>query len=377
MAHDSDFPGRIGAASEPAALIAARSDAALQEQAERMPLPHDPRTIFLGGLFFLAVMAALYLAASLVLPVVLAIVLKLLLQPLVRVLDSIGVPRGLGALAAVLQVMLVLGGLVSALSGPAADWARRLPEALPKLEHESAVLRGPIGLARSTLEQLKNLGTGSGELPHATLLSAVFSGTASVAAGMITTLVVLFYLLVNGETFLRRAVEILPRFAEKRQAVEISVHIERNISVYLITVTLINVVVGLLTAVMMWATGVSDPLLWGVIAFMLNFVPILGPIVGMAVFLMASVLTFGVTWWALLPVGLYFGIHVLEGEFMTPIVLARRFTINPVAVILGLLFWYWMWGVPGAILAFPMLAITKAVCDNLLPLRAFGHLLEG
>jgi len=155
------------------------------------------------------------------------------------------------------------------------------------------------------------------------------------------------------------------------------VHIERNISVYLITVTLINVVVGLLTAVMMWATGVSDPLLWGVIAFMLNFVPILGPIVGMAVFLMASVLTFGVTWWALLPVGLYFGIHVLEGEFMTPIVLARRFTINPVAVILGLLFWYWMWGVPGAILAFPMLAITKAVCDNLLPLRAFGHLLEG
>ncbi len=133
MAHDSDFPGRIGAASEPAALIAARSDAALQEQAERMPLPHDPRTIFLGGLFFLAVMAALYLAASLVLPVVLAIVLKLLLQPLVRVLDSIGVPRGLGALAAVLLVMLVLGGLVSALSEPAADWARRLPEALPKL----------------------------------------------------------------------------------------------------------------------------------------------------------------------------------------------------------------------------------------------------
>ena len=145
MANDSDFSGRIGAASEPAALIAARSDAAAQEQAERMPLPTDPRTIFLGGLFFLAVMATLSIAASLVLPVVFAIVLKLLLQPLVRVLDSIGVPRGLGALAACLLVVLVFGGLVSALSGPAEDWARRLPEALPKLEHSVAVLRGPIG----------------------------------------------------------------------------------------------------------------------------------------------------------------------------------------------------------------------------------------
>jgi predicted PurR-regulated permease PerM len=376
MAPDTDHRGSIGSASDPD-LVAGRTADAAQEQAGRMPLPTDPHTIFLGGLFFLAVMAALYLAASLVLPVVLAIVLKLLLQPLVRVLDNIGVPRSLGALAAVVLVMLVLGGLVSALSGPATDWARRLPEALPKLENEVAILRGPIGMARATLGQLRNLGSGSGEMPHATLLSAVFSGTASVAAGMITTLVVLFYLLVNGETFLRRAVEILPRFAEKRQAVEISMHIERNISAYLITVMLINVVVGLLTAAVMWATGVSNPLLWGVIAFLVNFVPILGPVVGMAVFLMASVLTFGVTWWAVLPVGLYFGIHVLEGEFLTPMVLAKRFTINPVAVILALMFWYWMWGVPGAILAFPMLAIAKAICDNLLPLRALGHLLEG
>ena len=96
----------------------------------------------------------------------------------------------------------------------------------------------------------------------------------------------------------------------------------------------------------------------------------------MVMFLMASVLSLGVTWWAVLPVGLYFLIHVVEGELVTPMLMARRFTINPVAVILALLFWYWMWGVPGAILAVPMLAITKIVCDDIRPLRAFGHFLE-
>ncbi len=209
------------------------------------------------------------------------------------------------------------------------------------------------------------------------IVGVLFTGTATAAAGLFTTLVVLFYLLVSGETFLRRLVEILPRFENKRQAVEISLHIERNISVYLITVTLINAVVGLLTLIVMWTCGVANPLLWGTIAFLLNYVPILGPMIGIVIFLMASVLSLGVNLWAVLPVGLYFCIHVAEGELITPMVMARRFTINPVAVILALVFWFWMWGVPGAILAVPMLAITKIVCDDLRPLRAFGHFLEG
>ena len=90
----------------------------------------------------------------------------------------------------------------------------------------------------------------------------------------------------------------------------------------------------------------GNPLLWGLIAFVVNFVPILGPMVALVLFLMASVVSLGVTWWALLPVGLYFVVHVVEGELVTPMLMARRFTINPVAVILALVFWYWMWGVP-------------------------------
>ena len=194
---------------------------------------------------------------------------------------------------------------------------------------------------------------------------------------IIWLLLILFYLLVSGEIFLRRLVEILPRFKDKRSAVELASHIEQNVSIYLLTVTCINALVGVATGCVMWLCGVANPVLWGAVAFVVNFVPILGPMVGIIIFLMASVLSLGVSWWALLPVGLYLGIHVLEGEIATPMLLAHRFTINPVAMILALIFWYWMWGVAGAILAVPLLAVTKIVCDDLRPLRAFGHLLEG
>jgi predicted PurR-regulated permease PerM len=353
---------------------------------QAMPLPTEPRTIFLGGLFVLALLAALYAASEIMLPIVLAIVLKLMLQPFVRILDRCRVPRAVGALLAVLLLLMVFAGLVSALTGPATDWAGKLPEALPKVREKLAFLHQPIDALNSLWGQVQGIaGNGqprgqpppqeAGRMPN--LLAIAFTGTAAFAGGLFLTLLVLFYLLVSGETFLRRLVEVLPRYASKRQAVEISLHIERNISVYLLTITLINLVVGMLTLVVMWACGVGNPLLWGTVAFLLNFIPFLGPMAGLVIFLMASILSLGVTWWALLPVGLYLCIHLAEGELITPMLMARRFTINPVAVILALVFWYWMWGVPGAILAVPMLAITKIVCDDLRPLRAFGHFLEG
>jgi predicted PurR-regulated permease PerM len=347
-----------------------------------MPLPTEPRTIFLGGLFMLALLAALYVASPIVLPVVLAIVLKLLLQPLVRMSDRLGVPHGLSAVLAILLLTLSLAALASGVAGPAASWAGKLPDAIPQIQRQLAFLARPIGTLEWMVGQLEGIAGGGAALPQSpevhslNVMGALFSGTTTVATGLFTTLVVLFYLLVSGETFLRRFVEILPSFAKKRQAVEITLDIERNVSAYLVTVTLINVVVGVLTLCVMWACGVANPLLWGLIAFVVNFVPILGPMAALVIFLMAGVLSLGVTWWALLPVGLYFLIHVVEGEIVTPMLLARRFTINPVAVILALLFWYWMWGVPGAILAVPMLAITKIVCDDIRPLRAFGHFLE-
>ncbi|HET6605515.1 MAG TPA: AI-2E family transporter [Rhodopila sp.] len=351
-----------------------------------MPLPTDLRTVLLGGLFLIAVLTVFYVASELIMPIVLAIMLKLLLQPFVRLLEGVRVPKAIGAILALLLVLGVFGGLISLLAGPAAAWAGKLPDAIPKLRDSLSVLHGPIDAVTSMMRQIEDIGgtggssAGGPQMPAVrpfSLVGSLFSGTAAVGAGLLTTLLILFYLLVAGETFLRRAVEILPRFKDKRAAVELSMHIERDVSAYLLTVTSINILVGVATWLDMWLCGVDNPVLWGALACILNFVPILGPMVGMVIFLMASVLSLGVAWIALLPVGLFFGIHVIEGEIATPMVLARRFTINPVAVILSLIFWYWMWGVTGAVLAVPMLAVVKIVCDDLRPLRALGHLLEG
>jgi predicted PurR-regulated permease PerM len=209
------------------------------------------------------------------------------------------------------------------------------------------------------------------------VFDTLFSGTKALAAGLFTTLLVLFYVLIFGETFLRRTVEILPRFSDKRLAVEITLRIERDLSAYLVTISLINAAVGGLTTLVMWGCGVDSPVLWGFAAFVLNYVPILGPMVGVVLFVLVGALSLGAHWGALLPAALYFIIHLVEGEVVTPLLMARRFTINPVAVVLGLVFWYWMWGIPGAVLAVPMLAITKIICDDIPSLRAFGHFLEG
>jgi len=211
----------------------------------------------------------------------------------------------------------------------------------------------------------------------AALLMKLFTGTGNFASGFFMTVLFLFFLLVSGDIFLHRLVEILPRFRSKRQVVEISQQIESDVSSYLVTITIMNAAVGIVTAFAMWLTGVGDPILWGTVAFLLNYVPILGTALGVLIFLLAGLLTHDTLWQALLPAGLYFVFHLIEGETVTPMLLARRFTLNPVLVIISLVFWFWMWGIPGGILSMPMLAITKIICDRLQPLSAFGHFLEG
>ena len=361
-------------------------DAAATEAADEteMPLPSDPRTFFLGGLFALGVFAVLYVASAIILPVVLAFVLNLLLQPAVRLLGRLHFPRAVGALLTVLLVIGVLVGFVAALSVPAATWAERLPEGIPRLEAHLHVIRGPIEALHKVIQQAEQVADAppsQGSIVSVRrdlgLTGALFAGTRSVLDGLFTTVLVLYFLLVAGNIFLRRIVEILPTFGNKRQAVDISQQIQEDISAYLVTITAMNAAVGATTAAAMYLCGLGDPLLWGTTAFLLNYIPILGPFFGICIFVLVGMLSFESLWWALLPPVLYFGIHLVEGETLTPMLLARRFTLNPVLIILSLVFWFWMWGVPGAILAVPMLAILKIISDRLRPLKALGHFLEG
>src|ERR1700722_8445442 len=360
--------------------------AAVTEAADEteMPLPSDPRTFFLGGLFALGVLAALYVASSVILPVVLAFVLNLLLQPAVRLLERLHLPRAVGALLSILLVFAALVGFVAALSVPAANWAERPPEGIPRLEAHLQVMKGPLQALQKVIQQAEQAADappGRGSVVSIRrdlgITGALFAGTRSVLDGLFTTVLVLYFLLVAGNIFLRRIVEILPTFSNKRQAVDISQQIQEDISAYLVTITAMNGAVGVTTAAAMYSCGLGDPLLWGVTAFLLNYIPIIGPLFGVCIFVLVGLLSFESLWWALLPPALYLGIHLIEGETLTPMLLARRFTLNPVLIILSLVFWFWIWGALGAILAVPMLAILKIISDRLRPLKALGHFLEG
>jgi predicted PurR-regulated permease PerM len=318
-----------------------------------LPMPSDIKAVFLGGLFLLAMLAACYVAAEIVLPIVLAFVLSLVLQPAMRALERVYLARWIAALLVILVLFSTLGGLGTALSGPATSWAQKLPTGIPKLQERLSFLSRPIAAFQKFADQAQGLA--QGDQPKAVpvavqgsaLSDRLLTGTRSLASGLLETVLVLFFLLVSGDTFLRRLVEILPRFKNKRQAVDISQQIERDVSAYLFTITIMNLVVGVATGAVMALCGMGDPVLWGTVAFLLNYIPILGPMTGVLVFLLAGLLSINSLWVAFLPAGLYLLIHLVEGETVTPMLLARRFTINPVLVILSLVFWYWMWGVPG------------------------------
>jgi predicted PurR-regulated permease PerM len=314
---------------------------------------------------------------------VFAIILNLLLQPALRILGRLHVPRILAAILLIAALFGTIVGLGAAISGPARTWATKLPDGIPRLQERLSIMREPIATLQQFLHQVEDFGE-TGPSPNVAtpakspaLLTNLLKRTRNFADGLFTTVLFLFFLLLSGDVFLHRLVEILPRFSSKRQVVEIAQQIESDISAYLVTVTITSAAVGIATAVAMWLTGVGDPVLWGTVAFLLNYVPILGPALGVLIFLLTGLLTHDTLWQALLPAGLYFGFHIVEGQTVTPVLLARRFTLNPVLVIISLVFWFWMWGIPGAILSVPMLAIAKIICDRLRPLAAFGHFLEG
>ncbi len=336
-------------------------------------------------LSLLAVVYTLYFGREVILPVVLAVVLKLLLGPVMRFLhDRLHVPEALASVLLILVVFGAIAGVGFSISVPASGWVQRAPESLPILREKLASLREPLDYIQGGLKQIESVASAGGQDKSAQTVTVqqasglgtyLASGTANILSRFFTTMIVLFFLLASGDRLLRGFVEVLPTFSNKRQAVEIANEIGANITGYLLTITMMNALVGVVTGLTMWACGLGTPLLWGAAAFLLNYVPILGPMAGVVMFFVAGVLSFGWPWHALIPAGIYLLIHIAEGETITPMLLAKRFTLNPVLVIVSLFFWHTIWGIPGALLAVPILAMIKIVSDRVEPLKPVGHII--
>jgi predicted PurR-regulated permease PerM len=362
-----------------------------QEQAERemRETSFDAPTVSLVVLATLAVLFTLYLAADIVIPLLLAVVLNLLLQPARRFLtDRLRLPAPITALLLILVLFSFIGALGAALSVPASHWVGRFPETLSALQQKLGHLQGPIDFLRHGMERLQNLvsqpppqGQQVVKVEQPSNLGGVgftvLEGTRAFMGKLFELLVVLFFLLTSGDTIRRNLVEIMPSLRDKRRVVEITDEVERQISGYLATITMMNALVGIGNGISAYFCGLPDPLLWGTAAFLLNYIPILGPFVGVVLFFIVGIFTYSTIWYAFIPAGIYLAIHVTEGETITPMLLASRFTLNPVLVIVALFFWDWMWGVIGALLAVPLLAISKIVCDHIPSLTPLGHMLGG
>ncbi len=344
---------------------------------------HDAQAMGVVVLAILATVFSLYFGRGILLPIVLAAVLNFLLQPLMGLLNErLRLPMPVAALLVIAAVFAIIVGLAYAFSVATSDWAQNVPQSIAVLKQKLAFLSGPLSYVQEMLYSIEHMGAPSGQ-PAAPVAVAegnalpgiLLFGTASTLSAFFTTITILYFMLASGDRLLRALIEVLPRFADKRRAVEIAGQVQSSIANYLMTVTVMNAAVATMTGLAMWASGLGNAVLWGAIAFLLNFVPIIGPLIGIVIFFGAGLVALPWPFPALAPPLLYTLIHFAEGQAITPLLLARRFELNPVLVILSLFFWYAIWGVPGALLAVPLLAIFKILADRIEPLKAVGHLI--
>jgi predicted PurR-regulated permease PerM len=344
------------------------------------------RTLAITGLFVLACFYTLYFCRSLLLPLVLAALLALLLLPAVRALKRLRIPEPLGAGMVVLALLAVVGIGIYELSAPAIAWVERAPQSLRTAEVKlREVRRSMLRLGQAT-EQVARIAEEAAPpvrrpavavevQPASTLRDRLLSGGFGLAADAVVMIILLYFLLASGDLFLRKLVRVLPRPEDKRRAVEIARHIEEDVSAYLGTVTLIHLALGAAVALVFSLLGVPNPLLWGAMVAVLNFIPYLGTTIDYVVFALVGVLTFSTLPRMLAPVGAFLVLNVLEAYLITPMILSRRLTLNPVVVFVGLTFWTWMWGIVGAILAVPITVVCKILCDHVEPLAPIGEFL--
>lgn len=362
-------------AAPPAPVVAAPSTVP--------PRPRAPGAVVV--LAFLAVGYTLWAAQGMVLPVLLAMFLALVGNPLIRGLRRLYVPRFLAALLVLVGGIAGAGLLGQQLLAPAVDWMQEAPRQMRQVGRELSELVKPVQEANRVAEDIARQASGDGgrkvevvrtvpDDPYALLTQA-----PKAVGGVLAVVLLTFFFMVFGEDLQRRAIALLPTRQRQRITVEIMQSIERDLSRYVLTISLINAGVGLLlAAVLHFALGVDVPeaLLWGTIATLLNFAPYVGPAIGVVLMLAMGFVTWDEVGPSLLPAAIYLGLHTLEGQLVTPLVLGQRMQLSPLVLILALLVFGWLWGIVGLLLAVPLLVCVKRVLARIDGLQGWARLLE-
>jgi predicted PurR-regulated permease PerM len=366
--------------SQPSKLERSRPD--ITNLGEFLRGPVDVHSIALTGIFLLLFFYTLYFGRDFFLPVTLALILSFLLVPLVRGLARFYIPYAIGASLVLVVVLGITSYGVYQLSEPVSEWIAKGPQSLRQVQLKLRQFKQSIdevNEAAKQVEQMTNMGenrrTQTVQVERPGLGNLMLTETQEFLVGSAVMVVLLFFLLSSGDLFLRKLVRVLPRLQDKKLAVEIMLQIEEDISTYLLTVTLINVGVGLTISLAFFFLGMPSPVLWGVMATLLNFIPYLGALAGIVVVTLVAILTFDTIGQILLVPGVYFVLNIIEANFVTPVALGRRLTFNPVVIFLWVIFWGWLWGAAGALVAVPLLAILKIVCDQIEPLAPIGEFL--
>ena len=319
------------------------------------------------GLLTLGVLTALAEAKVVFLPLAMAFLLSFLFRPLVRRASSLHIPPPLIAALLVLFLGAGLSLAVYALKEPAAEWLREAPYSLKQLQYRISELRKPIADMKAASEALDNLRAGDLKADNEVIVKEqaldelIVVEASSALISVFTTLVVLFFILGWGERLFRNLVSVIPQFGGRRDAVNLVRDIEKSITQYLTTITLINIVFGSVVALVMYLLGMPNALLWGVVAGLLNFVPYLGPAITALILAFAAALSFPSLSEAMLIPGAFLLITTIEGNFITPYAVGSQLTLNPLLIFLSLILWFWMWGFIGALLTVPILVCFKAV----------------
>ena len=366
-------------------IAAAGQSASEQDPSPRQGRrPADIKSVALTGLFVLATFYTMYFMRAMVLPLVLALLLSYLLVPLVRGLARIKIRPLFGS--AIVLVALI-GGLVygvSRLSEPASGWIEKAPYSLQQLKQKLLPLKKPIEKVAQASGEIDKLTTTDEEqakpqavvVKRSALAEAFFTQGPEFVASAVVMFILLYFLLAYDGVFLAKIIRVMPRLGDKKKAVAMMRDIEAHISRYLLTITAINIGLGIAVGTSVHFLGLRNPVMWGVMVALLNYIPYLGALTGIICMTLGAVLSFDSLGYAMVFPASYLLLAVLEGNFITPMILGRSLTLNPILILIALAFWGWMWGISGMILAVPILATFKIFCDHIEPMAPIAEFMS-